>query len=107
MGEQRDGMVSLGDILAAVPGLSQRQLDSWTRRRYLTAVEGGGSGRTRWYPRREMAVAWWMQQLVAVGVTPQAASGLARVAASAAGPLTVQLADDLELRFLRGVEPVA
>lgn len=62
-------------------GLTYRQLDHWTRRRYLRAHNpGAGTGHTRLWPRREADVADIMLRLTDAGILPSVATGIARAA---------------------------
>lgn len=61
-------------------GISSRQLDHWTRRGWLRCEEPrpGGRGYPRAWSPCEREVARYMVQLVAAGVTPEAAHHAAR-----------------------------
>lgn len=74
-------MLGHAEMRAEVPGLSFRQLDYWTRKGYLTSVDGGrGSGSQRHWSEQERDVARVMLRLMkAMGSTATAAGYVARV----------------------------
>jgi hypothetical protein len=71
--------VSYREITEAVPGLTYRTLDYWTRSGYLQAANPGcGSGRRRSWPASEVEVAQLMHVLVSAGLEPSGAATAAR-----------------------------
>lgn len=77
--EPRDVVPSVALVDAS--GISYRQLDHWTRARYLHALPRAPratSGTPREYPRTEIPVACLMARLVDAGLQPQMASFYAR-----------------------------
>jgi hypothetical protein len=92
-----DDSVGVAAVLAAVPGLSYRRLDFWTRRGWLVPVvrdEDAGSGFPRRYTLAEVAVASRMWALVEVGFETSVAAGAARD-----GRATVPLSDRVSVQI--------
>jgi DNA-binding transcriptional MerR regulator len=70
--------------LASAAGISYRQLDTWTTRRYLRPDRpAAGTGTVRVWTADEAAVARRMAGLVRAGFTVEAAARLARYPAGA------------------------
>lgn len=69
---------SSADLITAA-SISYRQLDYWTRKKYLrTRTNRRGSGHPRDYSDAELAIAVRMARLIAVGFTPKRAAAIAR-----------------------------
>lgn len=65
--------------VATAANISYRQLDYWTRKKYLrTRTNKRGSGYPRDYSDAEMAIAVRMARLIAAGFTPKRAASIAR-----------------------------
>lgn len=74
-----DAPVTYREIREAVPGLTYRALDHWSRRGYLQAANPDcGSGRRRTWPAGEVEVAQLMHVLVQAGLAPRGAERAAR-----------------------------
>jgi DNA-binding transcriptional MerR regulator len=62
-------------------GITYRQLDYWTRRGYLHALNAGhGAGSVRQWSAFERLIASWIGRLTAAGLTLDAAARVARTA---------------------------
>lgn len=71
--------VTYREIQEAVPGLTYRALDHWSRKGYLhPANPDCGSGRRRTWPAGEVEVAQLMHVLVTAGLSPAGAERAAR-----------------------------
>jgi hypothetical protein len=73
--------VSLGykEVLEQAPGLTPRMLDHWTRKGWLKADNAAcGSGHTRTWPDKEVAVAALMFRLTTAGWFAEMAHSVAR-----------------------------
>ena len=64
--------------LATLVGVTYRRIDHWIRCGYLMVEPCGGSGHQREIPDREIEVATIMVRLINAGLTPNAASVVAR-----------------------------
>ena len=79
----------------AIPGLTYRRLDHWTRTGYLTCDKvNPGSGRPRTWPDEELAVATVMARLIEAGLTVEAAERAARNHGLIAPGITVHVDSD-------------
>jgi hypothetical protein len=71
--------VTYREIQEAVPGLTYRALDHWSRKGYLQPANPDcGSGRRRTWPAGEVEVAQLMHVLVSAGLSPAGAERAAR-----------------------------
>ena len=73
----RSSTPPLAEVVAAT-GATYRMLDHWVRRNYLHPDHAGGTGHPRTWPAEEIRVARRMVELVAAGLTVEAAHHAAR-----------------------------
>lgn len=66
--QKQDGSLTASEVLEAIPGLTYRQLDFWTRTKRIHALPGkAGSGRYRRYAPDQVEVARRMHKLLGLG----------------------------------------
>lgn len=91
--------LSSSKIIAAVPGLTYRQLHHWTMLGHVQPIEREkeSSGVPLWYADREVLVLRWMVRLLDSGLTLSTAARIARRAVESGTRAPFPLSDFVDL----------